>query len=115
MEVQQIIKFVLYCCPIFGCSKEYISKFNLKKHLHVSHLKKNLFECELCKKTFVSKQNLREHTFIHSGAKPFKCSFCGKKFRQTSQLCMHKRGHKKKYAETLKYAEELEKKDFTQI
>lgn len=112
METLPMMVFTYFCCPLPGCMKEYISKFNLKKHIQVCHLKKHSFICHQCNKTFVSKQNLREHTFIHSGAKPFKCSFCGKKFRQTSQLCMHKRAHKKKYAETLKFAQELEKQEY---
>jgi growth factor independent 1 len=94
-----------------GCMKEYTSKFNLKKHVSIVHLKKHNFSCQKCGKIFVSKQNLREHSFIHSGIKPLKCSFCGKKFRQTSQLCMHKRKHKKTYKETLNYVMQLDQEE----
>ncbi|OMJ87222.1 hypothetical protein SteCoe_11062 [Stentor coeruleus] len=109
MEGPEVLNITLFCCAVAGCGKEYKSKFNLKKHMFISHLGKNNFRCKKCNKLFVSKQNLREHSFIHSNIKPFKCSYCGKRFRQTSQLCMHKREHKKKYAETLKYAMLIDK------
>lgn len=108
MAGSEIFTFIKYCCPMNDCGKEYQSKFNLKKHFKVSHLKGKCFECLTCNKSFVSKQNLQEHSYIHSGLKPFRCSFCGKKFRQTSQLSLHKRKHKKQYKETLKFALDLE-------
>jgi hypothetical protein len=40
---------------------------------------------------FSSKQNLMEHTYLHSGQKPFRCSACPESFRQASQLSLHKR------------------------
>jgi uncharacterized Zn-finger protein len=54
--------------------------------------------CLECKKHFVSKQNLKEHHFIHTGEKPFPCDEpgCFKRFRQISQLSIHKRIHDRK-------------------
>jgi hypothetical protein len=48
-------------------------------------------------KKFASKQNLREHSYIHTGEKPFICqvSGCARQFRQASQLCVHKKYHEK--------------------
>ena len=103
-----LFRIQLFCCSMDNCGKEYTSKFNLKKHISIVHLRKHNFVCDQCGKRFVSRQNLREHKFIHSGVKPLKCSFCGKKFRQTSQLCMHKRKHKKAYLETLKFVIEID-------
>ena len=97
----------LFCCPIEDCTKNYKSKFTLKKHIEIWHLHRVSFQCRICNKGFVSKQNLREHIFIHQNIKPFRCSFCGKKFRQSSQLCLHKRSHKKNYSQTSEYIKGL--------
>ena len=83
----------VYCCMIGDCRKTYSTKFNLKRHVEVTHLKQKKFKCELCEKYFVSQQNLKEHIFTHTGAKPYECSYCGEFFRQISQLSLHRRAH----------------------
>lgn len=52
--------------------------------------------CRFCNKTFSSKQTLREHLYIHSGEKPYKCNEpgCQESFRQGSLLSIHKRVHR---------------------
>ncbi|OMJ91501.1 hypothetical protein SteCoe_5870 [Stentor coeruleus] len=96
MEAIAEYKVSLYCCMINNCNKTYSTKFNLKRHVEISHLKQKKQKCEYCNKLFVSRQNLREHTFIHTGLKPYQCSFCGEYFRQISQLSLHKRNHEMK-------------------
>ena len=89
---------VPYPCYYPQCSKTFSTRFNLRRHVNVSHLEIRAFICEVCKKTFASKQNLREHGFIHTGEKPFTCPFpgCDRRYRQASQLAFHKRGHYKR-------------------
>ena len=108
-EIQEQFILTLYCCMFEGCTKEYKNKFNLKRHIQTTHFKRKAFQCKTCLNTFVSKQNLAEHMFIHSGIKPYKCTYCGKKFRQVSQLCFHKRKHRKNYTQSLIISKQIEK------
>jgi uncharacterized Zn-finger protein len=41
---------------------------------------------------------LKEHTYIHTGQKPFRCPYegCTKAFRQAGKLSMHKKLHQNK-------------------
>lgn len=82
-------------CYYDFCHKIYKTKFNLRRHINSSHLKIKSYICDDCKKKFVSKQNLKEHILIHLGEKPFPCDEpgCGKKFRQGSQLAVHRKIH----------------------
>ncbi|OMJ78255.1 hypothetical protein SteCoe_6576 [Stentor coeruleus] len=52
-------------------------------------------KCKYCLKNLSSRQNLREHTYIHTGEKPYICTEpgCEKKFRQGSLLSIHKKIH----------------------
>lgn len=82
-------------CYYHTCGKTFSTKFNLRRHINVSHLDIRAYECEVCHKNFASKQNLKEHFFIHTGEKPFACPVqkCGRRFRQASQLSFHKKLH----------------------
>lgn len=94
MKVITEYKVCLYCCMINDCTKSYTTKFNLKRHVEITHLKQKKHKCDYCEKFFVSQQNLKEHIFIHTGAKPYQCTICSEYFRQISQLSLHKRNHK---------------------
>ena len=83
----------LYCCMAKDCDKEYSTKFNLKRHVEIYHMKQKKYQCEYCQRFFVSQQNLKEHIFTHTGAKPYPCPVCGEFFRQISQLSLHRRDH----------------------
>ena len=93
MEGSSSKSVVQYCCSAPNCGKIYNTRFNLKRHIDVTHLKKKKFKCSTCHNFFASHQSLREHENLHSGARPFVCSFCNSSFRQASQLSLHKRSH----------------------
>ena len=89
MEFKQ--KF--FCCMFKDCFKEYNTKQNLKRHINISHLLKKKSECEICGKEFINSINLKEHYWIHSGAKPYSCEICYLSFRHKSKYGLHKRLH----------------------
>ncbi len=91
MEVSKSV--IQYCCSAPNCGKVYNTRFNLKRHIDITHLKKKKFKCTICLGFFASHQSLQEHRNLHSGARPFVCSFCNCSFRQASQLSLHKRTH----------------------
>ncbi|XP_053144311.1 zinc finger protein 558-like [Hemicordylus capensis] len=51
------------------------------------------FKCSECGKIFKQSAALTKHQRIHTGVKPFECSVCGKSFKQNSDLTAHKRIH----------------------
>ncbi|OMJ73468.1 hypothetical protein SteCoe_27831 [Stentor coeruleus] len=83
-----------FCCPFPDCIKEYQGRFNLRRHVEMNHMGKIFHKCRICSKSFSSRQVLREHSFRHSGQKPYYCSSCGKRFRQYSHLAYHRKMHK---------------------
>lgn len=84
---------IQFCCGAPYCGKVYYSRFTLKRHVEVTHMKKRQAICPECGHTFATKQNLREHLHLHSVLKTFHCDLCGKQFKQGSQLSLHKRKH----------------------
>lgn len=44
-----------------------------------------------CGKSFTEYSSLYKHHVVHTHCKPYTCSHCGKTYRQTSTLAMHKR------------------------
>lgn len=71
-------------------SDQNIRNFNL-----VAKVPSTKFECQHCSRVLSTKQSLIEHTYIHTGEKPYKClePGCDQVFRQSSQLSYHKRIH----------------------
>jgi uncharacterized Zn-finger protein len=53
------------------------------------------FKCKYCFRNLSSRQNLREHTYIHTGERPYICTEtgCNQKFRQGSLLSIHRKIH----------------------
>lgn len=52
--------------------------------------------CHICLKILSSKQNLMQHMNIHTGIRPFMCTFpeCGSSYKHASQLSNHKILHR---------------------
>ena len=84
-----------YECNYPECDKTFTTRFSLSRHIH-THASAKQFICVICYKKFSLGQYLKEHTYIHTGQKPFKCpqEGCTRTFRQAGKLSLHKRLHK---------------------
>ncbi|KAJ0169490.1 hypothetical protein K1T71_015077 [Dendrolimus kikuchii] len=49
--------------------------------------------CEVCGRMFQSYALLKDHTWVHTGERPFKCDSCDKSFRMKQRLVAHRRVH----------------------
>lgn len=88
-----------FSCAVEGCHKSYRNEADLAQHIDFHSTQKSLrkfYACKKCNKEFKTKQGIKEHTYTHSIKKLFKCPepSCGKAFRQSSQLCNHKKVHR---------------------
>jgi len=83
-----------FFCDVSGCNKAYTTRFSLRRHI-ASHSAVKSHVCLLCFKSFTLAQYLKEHMYIHTQQKPFKCDFpgCSRTFRQAGKLSMHKKSH----------------------
>lgn len=74
------------------------SRHSNKSYLKQPKIMGKAHSCEQCGKQFTRPSALRTHRLVHSGAKPFECSWsdCTKKFNVKSNLIRHLKLHKEK-------------------
>ncbi|XP_069140777.1 uncharacterized protein [Argopecten irradians] len=72
------------------CHKVFSSKGNMKTHTLI-HTGRKPFVCDFpnCAKFFRSNETLRRHKLAHMGIKSFQCTFCSKKFASSVSLQEH--------------------------
>lgn len=46
-------------------------------------------QCQICKKWFYKTSDLKRHTMIHTGEKPYNCDICCRSFNRNSSLRVH--------------------------
>ena len=65
------------------------------------------FVCDVCQKAFKQRHHLTEHKRLHSGEKPFRCSYCDKRFSHSGSYSQHMK-HRCKYIDSSLTKEEEE-------
>lgn len=94
------MKTRMFACAHEKCYKSFRSQESLDEHCkdHSGSVQKDPkdYTCAQCGRVLSTKQSLKEHTYTHLGKKYFRCSEigCGKTFKQSSQLCNHRKVHK---------------------
>ena len=79
----------------------------MKRHKLVKHTPDHLkpYQCKICDppKAFVDSTNYKEHTYIHTGERPYTCRYCPKTFNCVSNKQKHERqSHPVEYKANLK-------------
>ncbi|XP_004682552.1 PREDICTED: zinc finger protein 42 homolog [Condylura cristata] len=80
-------------CPHLGCTRVLPNKASLRKHLLIHGPRDHV--CAECGKAFTESSKLKRHFLVHTGEKPFRCTFegCGKRFSLDFNLRTHVRIH----------------------
>ncbi|KAI0486227.1 hypothetical protein F4859DRAFT_361679 [Xylaria cf. heliscus] len=87
-----------YACLWADCPRKqdrpFVTRGKLRRHISTHSVYKP-FTCKICHQGFSGHQALQQHERIHTGDKPYKCTFegCIMAFKQKSALTMHLRTH----------------------
>ncbi|XP_038172542.1 transcription factor YY2 [Arvicola amphibius] len=80
-------------CSHTGCGKMFKDNSSMKKHLNIHGPRVHI--CTECGKAFVESSKLKRHQLVHTGEKPYQCTFegCGRRFSLDFNLRTHVRIH----------------------
>jgi len=82
---------IKYQCEV--CFKLFSAKRYLKEHEKKKHVNSVTIDCDICGKSLAGKHELKIHSRIHTGEKPFHCEECNKDFRARSTFTIHMKSH----------------------
>ncbi|XP_057573904.1 membrane-bound transcription factor site-2 protease isoform X4 [Hippopotamus amphibius kiboko] len=80
-------------CAHKGCVKMFRDNSAMRKHLHTHGPRVHV--CAECGRAFIENSKLKRHQLVHTGEKPYQCTFegCGKRFSLDFNLRTHVRIH----------------------
>ncbi|KAG5887912.1 hypothetical protein JTB14_003009 [Gonioctena quinquepunctata] len=76
------------------CLREFYKKCDLKRHTRV-HTGEKPWVCDICNNRFQQSFNLKKHLHTHVDLKPFHCRYCKKQFKRVDVLTRHLLTHSK--------------------
>lgn len=76
-------------CRFKKCSFTCKIPYKLVDHIQTVHFNNFRYNCDKCNYKTQHNHNYLKHLRIHSGDRPFKCSKCGKGFKQQNALKIH--------------------------
>ena len=73
------------------CTKSFTRQDSLEAHMKAAHSKVRPYVCtyEGCNKAYSNSSQLLQHSRLHTGGKPYQCSFCDKSFTFASEHKEH--------------------------
>uniref|UniRef100_A0A1S4GZK5 C2H2-type domain-containing protein n=1 Tax=Anopheles gambiae TaxID=7165 RepID=A0A1S4GZK5_ANOGA len=78
-----------YQCKV--CLKCFNHQSNLIVHARIHDKVKQALKCARCSKVLDSEERLAVHMRLHTGEKPYKCSYCDKRFNHKSTVSTHEK------------------------
>lgn len=80
-----------YPCSVATCSKSFVSKVIMRRHVNGVHTKQITYDCTKCSFKSHYKQHLKRHlTRVHDESGPHKCCWCKMTFDTKQMLQQHK-------------------------